>query len=193
MDRDRLLDLRVPDVPAGESPWRPGFGPGRDLTIAEHDPRWADDFASLRDLVAGALGPAALSIEHVGSTSVPGLAAKPIVDVCVLVDDPEDETAYAPALEAAGLDWAVREPWWEGHRLFRSADPKANVHVFGPGSTEPARMRIFRDWLREHPDDRARYEAAKRAAAAGGGHVMEYNARKQAVLREILVRAVAEC
>lgn len=192
MDRDRLLDLRQPEVPDGESPWREGFGPGRDLTIAPPDPRWADDFTWLRDLVAGALGSTALSIEHVGSTSVPDLAAKPIVDVCVVVPDPDDEAAYAPALQAAGLDWAVREPWWEGHRLFRSAVPRANVHVFGPESAEPVRMRIFRDWLRAHPDDRARYEASKRAAAVGGGHVMEYNARKQEVLRAILVRAVTD-
>ncbi|MFO6451898.1 GrpB family protein [Aeromicrobium sp. LTX1] len=74
--------------------------------------------------------------------------------------------------------------------MLRSADPRANVHVFGPEATEPVRHRVFRDWLRTHPDDRDRYAAAKRAAAAGGGHVMEYNARKQAVLREILVRAI---
>lgn len=190
MDTGRLLDFREEPPPPGRSPWVGGFGPGRDLTIAAHDPRWADDFADLERRIAAALGPAALRIDHVGSTSVPGLPAKPIVDVDVIVADPGDEDSYVPALEAQGFVLAVREPWWQGHRMLRFAEPRANVHVFGPDAVEPVRQRIFRDWLRDHPDDRERYAAAKRDASAGGGHVMEYNARKQAVLREILVRAI---
>lgn len=189
MDRERLLDFSEAPVPAGASPWVEGFEPGTDLTIAEADPRWVTDFEALRALIVGALGPS-VRVEHVGSTSVPGLPAKPIVDVDVIVPDPDDEPAYVPALEAVGLVLAVREPWWQGHRLLRCAEPRANVHVFGPEAPEPVRHRIFRDWLRTYPDDRDRYAAAKRAAAAGGGHVMEYNARKQDVLREILVRAI---
>lgn len=190
MDRARLLDLTATPVPEGRSPWVEGFGPGRDLTIAEPDARWAEDFERLRTRITAAVGGTALLVEHVGSTSVPDLPAKPIVDVSVIVPDPDDEAAYVPALESAGFVLAVREPWWEGHRMLRSAEPRANVHVFGPEAAEPARQRIFRDWLREHPEDRRRYAEAKRAAAAAGGHVMEYNARKQQVLREILLRAI---
>ena len=190
MDRDRLLEFDDDAPPPGASPWVPGFGPGRDLTIVEHDPGWAAQYADLERRVRRALGAVALRVEHVGSTSVPGLPAKPIIDVDVTVPDPDDEDAYVPALEAAGFVLAVREPWWQGHRMFRHDEPRANVHVFGPEAAEPYRHRIFRDRLREHPQDRERYAAAKRAAAAGGGHVMEYNARKQEVLREIVVRAI---
>ncbi|MCL3837799.1 GrpB family protein [Aeromicrobium duanguangcaii] len=190
MDRDRLLEFDDDAPPPGESPWVAGAGPGRDLTIVEHDPRWAEQYADLAGRIRRALCAVALRIEHVGSTSVSGLPAKPIVDVDVTVPDPDDEAAYVPALEAAGFVLAVREPWWQGHRLLRHADPRANVHVFGPEAAEPQRHLIFREWLRTHPQDRERYAAAKRAAAAAGGHVMEYNARKQEVLREILVRAI---
>lgn len=191
MDRDRLLEFEDVAVPEGESPWVEGFGPGLDLTIAAHDPRWADDYAELAGLVRQALGEG-VDVEHVGSTSVPGLPAKPIIDVVVRMPDSEDEASYVPALEQAGFVLAVREPWWQGHRLFRHGEPRANVHVFGPEAAEPERMRIFRDWLRMHPGDRERYADAKRAAAAQGGHVMEYNARKQDLLREILVRAITQ-
>ncbi|WP_313408570.1 GrpB family protein [Aeromicrobium sp.] len=190
MDRERLLDFSEPPVPEGASPWVAGFGPSRDLTITDHQPRWAEDFEALASRITDALGSTALHIEHVGSTSVPGLPAKPIIDVGVAVPDSDEEAAYVPAFEAAGFVLAVREPWWQGHRLFRCPEPRANVHVFGAEAAEPHRHRIFRDWLRSHPQDRDRYADAKRAAAAAGGHVMEYNARKQAVLREILVRAI---
>ncbi|WP_222593386.1 GrpB family protein [Aeromicrobium flavum] len=192
MDRDRLLDFEDAPVPSGASPWVEGFGPGTDLTIAEHDPRWAAAAVRLCRRIGDALAGVAVSVEHVGSTSVPGLPAKPIIDVSVVVPDADAESSYVPALEGEGLVLAVREPWWQGHRMFRHAGPRANVHVFGPDAAEPERMRIFRDWLRTHPDDRERYAVAKRAAAAGGGHMLEYNARKQQVLREILVRAITQ-
>ena len=134
----------------------------------------------------------ALAIEHVGSTSVPGLAAKPIIDIDVTVADPRDESRYVPPLEAAGFRLRVREPNWHEHRLFVADDPRANVHVFGPDSPELVRHRMLRDWLIEHPDDRDRYAAAKRESAvasnAGGEAVMAYNQRKEPVVREILDR-----
>ena len=172
------------------SAWLPGFGPSTDLTITDHQARWADDYELLAGQIGVALGSVALEIEHVGSTSVPGLPAKPIIDVVIVVADPDDEAGYAPALSEAGFVHVVREPWWHGHRLFRSHEPRANLHVFGPDCPEVARMRIFRDWLRTHPDDLEIYRLAKIDAAAGGGHVMDYNARKQQVLRDIVRRAV---
>jgi GrpB-like predicted nucleotidyltransferase (UPF0157 family) len=105
-------------------------------------------------------------VHHVGSTSVPGLPAKPIIDVDLVVADPGDEPSYIPDLVAAGLVHAVREPWWHGHRLLKGDQPQAFVHVFGPDCPEVVRHLMFRDWLVEHAEDRERYAEAKRAAAA---------------------------
>lgn len=190
MDAERLLDFSASEAPPGADPWLPGFGPGTDLTIADPDPAWARRGADLASEISVVLGAVALDVEHLGSTSVPDLPAKPILDLVVTVADPDDEASYVPALEVLGLVHVVREPWWYGHRLLRNADPRANVHVFGPDCSETERMRLFRDWLRTHPEDRDRYARSKRAAATGGGHVMDYNSRKQDVLREILTRAV---
>ena len=191
VDRERLLDFSQGDqAPEGVSAWLPGFGPSTDLSIADPDPSWGRDYDVLAGRITEALGAVALEVDHVGSTSVAGLPAKPIIDVVIVVADPDDEAAYAPGLSDAGFVHVVREPWWHGHRLFRNHDPRANIHVFGPDCPEVARMRIFRDWLRTHSDDLETYRRAKIDAAAGGGHVMDYNARKEHVLRNILRRAV---
>jgi len=138
------------------------------------------------------LGDRALAIEHVGSTSVPGLPAKPIIDIDVSVVDPRAESTYVPDLEAIGFRLRVREPGWHGHRLLVVDRPRANVHVFGPDSPELIRHRMLRDWLIDHPDDRQRYAAAKRDSAAASNAAREaviaYNQRKQPVIREILDR-----
>ena len=97
-------------------------------------------------------------------------------------------SAYVPLLAGIGYTLLAREPSWHEHRFLRLADPRVNLHVFGPDSPELIRHRMFRDWLRTHPEDRARYEEAKRAAIPGGGHVMDYNARKEATIREIYDR-----
>jgi GrpB-like predicted nucleotidyltransferase (UPF0157 family) len=129
----------------------------------------------------------------VGSTAVPGLAAKPVIDIDLTVADPGREQDYVPALETAGFTLVIREPWWYGHRALRADDPACNLHVFGYDSPELVRHRIFRDWLRGNPGERDRYAAAKRQAAgeanARAEHVMQYNARKQRVIREIYHRA----
>ena len=105
-------------------------------------------------------------VEHVGSTSVPGLAAKPVVDIDLTVADSADEPAWLPALEAVGFELVVREPWWQQHRCLRHEDPRCNLHVFSRDAAEPIRHRIFRDWLREHADDLALFRAAKTNSAA---------------------------
>ncbi|WP_433208944.1 GrpB family protein [Nocardia sp. CA-107356] len=129
-----------------------------------------------------------LDIEHIGSTSVPGLAAKDVIDIALTVADPREETSYVPPLEGLGYHLTVREPSFHGHRCLRLAVPRVNLHVFAPDCPETIRLRMFRDWLRTHPDDRAVYENAKRAAVPGGGHVMDYNARKQHMIHEIYDR-----
>ncbi len=189
--------VRFDDVepPPGASPWVDGAGPGRDVVVVEPDPAWTEQAARLVGTVGAALGRTAVSVEHVGSTSVPGLAAKPLLDLLLVVPDPDDEDAYVPALEAQGFRLVFREPWWEGHRLLRHHDPRTNLHVLHADGAEVARMRMFRDWLRTHPDDRDLYADAKRAASAAasdaGEHVMQYNARKQDVVRAIHARMFA--
>ena len=162
------------------------------IAIVEYDPSWPALYATVAARLRDALGDRVLELDHVGSTSVPGLAAKPVIDVSLTVADSADEPAYLPDLEAAGFELRVREPGWHEHRCLRGTDPPTNVHVWSPGATEPIRNALFRDWLRDHPDDRELYVAAKRSAAAAsndaGETMMEYNLRKQAVIREILDR-----
>lgn len=107
-----------------------------------------------------------MSIEHVGSTSVPGLAAKPIIDIVAVVADSSDEASYLPALTQAGYQLRIREPEWHEHRMFGTPELDAHVHVFSEECSEVIRMLAFRDRLRESAADRRRYEAVKRDLAA---------------------------
>ncbi|HVU60100.1 MAG TPA: GrpB family protein [Mycobacteriales bacterium] len=171
-----------------ENPWVVAPEPEESVEIVEYDARWPARFDQLAGAVRRCLGECVLELEHVGSTAVPGLAAKDVIDLDLVVADPSDEAAYVPALEAGGWQLRVREPSWHQHRLLRFAEPRANLHVFGPDCPEVVRHLMFRDWLRSHPADREQYEQAKRAAVPGGGNVMDYNARKQPVVREIYDR-----
>ena len=179
--------------PPGADSWVPGAAPATGIEVTEADPAWPWWYDDLAGRIRQALGWRAVQLEHVGSTSVPGLAAKPIIDIDLIVADPGREQDYVPALERAGFRLTIREPWRYGHRALVADDPRCNLHVFGFDSPEPVRHRIFRDWLRGTPEDRDRYAAAKHQAAAAanasGEHVMQYNARKQQVLRDIYHRA----
>jgi GrpB-like predicted nucleotidyltransferase (UPF0157 family) len=129
-------------------------------------------------------------IEHVGSTSVPGLAAKPLIDIVLVVDSTPDESSYVPALEAAGYVLRIREPEWFQHRMLRRHDPTVNLHVFSLGCEEVERMLAFRDWLREHEDDRILYEETKRELATRRWkYAQNYADAKTSVVREIMARA----
>ena len=181
------------DLGPDHNPWvgeRPAPAP---IHVVDYDESWPAEFEELATAVRAALGDAALAVEHVGSTSVPGLPAKPTIDIDLTVADPADELAYVPALERIGFALVIREPTWHEHRcLVRSSSPKVNLHVFGPDCPEVIRHRMFRDWLRSHPEDRDLYRRAKLAAAAEirdkGGIVMDYNRVKEPVLREIYER-----
>jgi GrpB-like predicted nucleotidyltransferase (UPF0157 family) len=177
------------DPDPDEDPWVLGPPQPETVSIVAYDPQWPRQFETLAAEIRDALGAAALDIDHVGSTSVGGLAAKNIIDIDLTVADPRDEDAYVPALAGLGYVLTVREPSWHEHRCLRLANPRANLHVFGPDCPETIRHRMFRDWLRTHPEDRQRYEDAKVAAIPGGGNVMDYNQRKQQVIREIYDRA----
>lgn len=191
--RDEIVTFHDPPVPAGASPWVAGTEPAEQVEVVEPDPAWAVWASELDSRIRVALGWRVLCLSHIGSTSVPGLPAKPIVDLDLIVADPGDEAAYVPALEAVGFELRVREPWWYGHRGLRMVTPKANVHVFGYDSPEPIKHRLFGDWLRANVADRELYarvkqEAAKESNVRGEG-VMSYNARKEQVVREIYRRA----
>jgi GrpB-like predicted nucleotidyltransferase (UPF0157 family) len=171
-----------------EDPWVNGPPAPETITIAPYNPEWPHRYQALSAEIRTALGNVALSIEHVGSTSVERLAAKDVIDIDLTVADPRDEDGYIPALERLGYVLTVREPSFHQHRCLRLAEPRANLHVFGPDCPEVIRHRMFRDWLRAHPEDRTLYEEAKRAAVPGGGNVMDYNARKQQAIRKIYDR-----
>jgi len=179
--------------PPGADPWVLGAVPATGIEVTDPDPGWPQQYDDLAARIREALGWRALQLEHVGSTAVPGLPAKRIIDIDLTVADPERERDYIPALEMVGFRLVIREPWWYGHRALVADEPRCNLHVFGFDSPEPVRHRIFRDWLRGNPAERDRYAATKRQAAseanASGNHVMQYNARKQQLIREIYHRA----
>jgi GrpB-like predicted nucleotidyltransferase (UPF0157 family) len=165
----------------------------QEVLVAEYDPEWPAWFEQAAEGIRGALGEAALEIHHVGSTSVPGLAAKPLIDISLVVADTTDEDAYVPKLEALDYILRVREPDWFEHRMLRGYEPPVNLHVFPPGCEEIERMVVFRDWLRAHDDDRERYERAKRELATREWkYVQNYADAKSEVVQEILTRATAE-
>ena len=178
--------------PADDVEWVAGGPTSGPVEVVPYDPAWPARYEQVAALVRDALGDRALAVEHVGSTSVPGLAAKPVIDVDLTVADSSDETSYLRDLEAAGFRLAVREPGWHQHRALTLADPRTNLHVFSPDCPELERQRLFRDWLCEHPEDRALYRDAKLAAAAAataaGEHVMDYNRRKEPVIHAIYDR-----
>lgn len=190
-----VVTFHDPPPPPGVSPWVPGAEPHLVEPVVEPDPAWAGWFETVAERVREALGWRAIAVEHVGSTAVPGLPAKPVVDVDLVVADSDDEDAYVPALTAVGFALRVREPWWFGHRLLAAEDPRCNLHVFGLDSPEPVKHRIFRDWLRGNAAEREVYARAKReassASTAAGEHGMQYNARKEQVVRAIYLRAFA--
>ncbi len=179
------------DQDPDEDPWVGGPPAPEPVVIVAPDPGWPERYARLAGELRTALGDTALGLEHVGSTSVPGLAAKDVIDIDLTVSDPRDEDAYVPALSALGYRLRIREPSWHEHRCLRRDAPRVNLHVFGPDCPEAIRHRMFRDWLTTHDDDRALYEQAKRAAVPGGGTTMDYNRRKEDVIREIYDRLFA--
>ncbi|NYJ07270.1 GrpB family protein [Petropleomorpha daqingensis] len=159
------------------------------ITVVDYDERWPVRFGEIAERVRAAVGAAALGVEHIGSTSVPGLAAKPIVDVLLTVADVDDEAAYVPALESAGFVLRVREP---AHRMVRTPARDVHVHVYEPGRPEVRDYLDLRDWLRVDAEDRALYAATKRVLARRRWSDMnDYADAKTEVIADILARARA--
>jgi len=159
------------------------------ILIVEYDPRWPDLFAREADRIRSLLGSRALRIEHAGSTSVPGLAAKAIIDLLLVVADSAAEDAYAPALEGAGYVLRIREPNWYQHRMFKGPDRDINLHVFSSSCPEIDHMLVFRDWLRSNAADRDLYARTKLALAQKEWkYVQNYADAKTAIIEEIIAR-----
>ena len=163
------------------------------IFLADYDPAWPVLYEREAARVRGILGDRVLLLEHAGSTSVPGLPAKPIIDMLLAVADSADEPAYVPAMEAAGYRLRIREPAWHEHRLFKGPDTDINLHTFSAGSSEIDRMLAFRDRLRTHEDERERYLATKRELAARHWvFVQDYADAKGEVVEGIIARGLAE-
>ena len=183
--RTRYTDEQKADI------WFKGQDPlNSQVLLVDYDLDWAAQYEAYRRKIVGALGDKIVLLEHVGSTAVPGLAAKPRIDILLIVPDSSDEASYIPQLEATGFDLHIRESDWYEHRCLKGFDPPANLHVFSPGCIEIDRMIGFRDWLRTHEDDRALYESTKRCLATQQWQfVQDYADAKSEVVEEIRTRA----
>ena len=162
------------------------------IALVDYDPAWPRLFEREAARIRAILGSQVLRLEHTGSTSVPGLAAKPIIDMTLEIPDSSDESKYVPPMEAAGYVVRIREPDWYEHRLFKGPDTNVNLHVFSKGCPEVDRMVLFRDWLRGHDGDRQLYERTKRELAIRDWkYVQNYADAKSAVVAEVMARAEA--
>jgi GrpB-like predicted nucleotidyltransferase (UPF0157 family) len=160
------------------------------IEIRDYDPAWPDLYAREAERIRSILGDRVARIEHVGSTSVPGLMAKPIIDIVLEVPESSDEAAYIPDLEAAGYRLRIREPDWFEHRLLRGPDTDINLHVFSRGCDETDRTVLLRDWLRRNQEDRDLYARAKRQLASRAWtYMQQYADAKTEVIAGIMARA----
>ncbi|MFD9909002.1 GrpB family protein [Streptomyces sp. NPDC059063] len=168
------------------------------VVLRDYDPRWPEMFEREAARMRERLGGPGHRIEHVGSTSVPGLPAKPVVDLLLVVPDSADEPSYVPALEGLGFALVIREPEWYEHRVLRkhyANEPAeyANLHVLSAGCPEADRMLLFRDRLRTHSGDRELYAATKRSLARRTWeYTQNYADAKSEVVADILERAAAD-
>ena len=160
------------------------------IEIREYDPEWPRLYAREEERIRLVLGDRVVRIEHAGSTSVPGLPAKPIVDIVLEVPDSGDEPSYVPDMEAAGYRVVIREPEWYEHRVVKGPDTNVNLHTFTAGCEEVDMMQLFRDHLRGSADDRELYARTKRELAAyPWKYVQQYADAKTTVVQEIMERA----
>jgi GrpB-like predicted nucleotidyltransferase (UPF0157 family) len=163
------------------------------IELRDYDPQWPALYAREEARIRKALGDGVLRLEHAGSTSVPGLAAKPIIDIVLVVANSADEALYVPALEAKGYVLRIRERHEFEHRMLKGPDTDVNLHVYSAGCIEIDRMLRFRDWLRTHGGDRELYERTKRELAKQDwAFTQNYADAKSEVVQQIMARAMAE-
>ncbi|WP_026119015.1 GrpB family protein [Nocardiopsis ganjiahuensis] len=190
-----MSPLETPSLPSrgdkrvGPDPQSRNLVNGRVL-ISEPDPKWPYLFRQEDARIRGALGDRVLALEHVGSTAVPGLAAKPCVDLLLVVADSADEPAYLPALEAAGYTLVISEPDWFEHRVLKGPNINLNLHVFTEGCSEIDRMRLFRDYLTANTEARERYTAVKRELSERTWErIQDYADAKTGIVTALLAEA----
>ncbi len=182
---DGPLEERIRDAIIGE------IGPP-DIVVVDYDLAWPERFRREASKIRAALGEAARAIEHIGSTSVPGLAAKPVIDILLVVEDSGDEPSYVPALEKAGYTLRVRERDFHEHRMLRSAAKDVHVHVYSPDSPEIDRYLLLRDCLRDNEEERELYARTKRELASRTWPSMQhYSEAKTWIVEGIIARAAA--
>lgn len=163
-----------------------GVPPIENVTVVAYDPTWPEIYSTLASTIKNKLGSNLLKIDHVGSTAVPGLAAKPVIDIDLTVTDAADEETYVLALESLGYKLIVREPRFHGHRLFHYDNPRVNLHVFTRDTPETARHLLFRDWLRQSEKDCNLYADVKFEAIKGCSlDIQKYHENKSKVVRDI--------
>lgn len=156
------------------------------IQLQPYDPSWVTSYLEEEQKIQQALQQKALLIEHVGSTAIPKLSAKPIIDILLLVKDSSIESLYLPELVASGYVLRIREPEWYEHRMFYSKVKEVHLHVFSLSCTEEKNMLNFRNWLRSNEKDRLKYELAKQKLAAQQWlTVQEYADAKTPVITEI--------
>ncbi|MEE2524194.1 GrpB family protein [Pseudarthrobacter sp. J75] len=159
----------------------------RAIEVVDYRDEWPGTFGEWAATVRAAVGPLALAVEHIGSTSVPGLAAKPIIDMLLVVPDVAAESDYLPALEAAGLVLRVREP---NHRMVRTPERDVHLHIYSAGAPEITDYLDLRDWLRASAEDRELYASIKKELAAREWPDMNYYAEaKDDVVATVLAHA----
>jgi GrpB-like predicted nucleotidyltransferase (UPF0157 family) len=179
-DEERLRAATIGELDLHQGP----------ITLVDYRPEWPLLYAVEAKRIRDTLGDQVIQLEHVGSTAVPGLAAKPVIDIVLAVADSSHERSYVPLLEAAGYELRIREPEWCEHRMFRDSEPNVNLHVFSADCDEVERMIRFRDHLRADEADRRLYEQTKRELAQRKWqYVQSYADAKSAVVSEILARA----
>lgn len=165
-----------------------------EIILCDYNPQWPMWFETEAQRIKSALGGKVLELHHVGSTSVPKLCAKPIIDILLTVENSANEPDYVPAMEKAGYILRIREPDWHEHRMFKGPKTDINLHVFSRNSKEAQRMLLFRNWLRNNDKDRALYADTKRnLASKKWTHVQHYADAKSAVVEQIISRALLAC
>lgn len=161
-----------------------------EITLEEYDENWEKLYEQEKQTIESTLRDYSITVEHVGSTSVPGLCAKPIIDILLLVEDSADEMSYVDKLEEAGYVIRIREPEWYEHRMLKKQHPVVNLHVFSKGCEEAERMLLFRDWLIQNAEDRALYAKTKRnLAKKTWKYVQEYADAKTEIVKLIMEHA----
>lgn len=163
------------------------------IHLAPYDPTWPAQYAREEAKIRAALGDRALLVEHVGSTSIPGISAKPLIDILLAVANSANEDSYVSALTQQGYRLHLREPDWHEHRVVKGNAPVVNMHVFTIGSSEITRMLAFRDRCRAVPEERDLYQRTKQELVARTWrHIQHYANAKSDVVEAIIARALAE-